>query len=304
MTRDISEFDVFFLSYDEPNAEKHWASLLDICPWAKRVHGVKGFDAAHRACAEQSDTAWFVTVDADNTVLPSFFDQKVVLDSPLRTYSWNGQNMHNGLIYGNGGLKLWSKQFVLGMNSHENSDDPRKSVDFCWEAEYHQVDRTFSEVWVTGSPYQAFRVGFREAVKLTLDRGERIAAAEMTKRLHGVNLRNARIWACVGAHVPNGRWAMLGTRMGWDRMCDLSWDHTSIRDYGWFADFWAEHIIPSVSNTNLADDDESVAAMLSQYGETVSRAVGLALPALETTQSQFFCDAMTMRNGEPPKDDY
>ena len=62
----LTQFDLFFLSYDEPNAEENWADLLDKAPWAKRVHGVKGFDAAHRECARQSETPWFITVDADN----------------------------------------------------------------------------------------------------------------------------------------------------------------------------------------------------------------------------------------------
>ena len=52
MQRSISEFDFVFLSYDEPNAELLYAELLNQIPWAKRVHGVKGFDAAHRACAD------------------------------------------------------------------------------------------------------------------------------------------------------------------------------------------------------------------------------------------------------------
>ena len=41
-TYPISDFDVVYISYDEPNAERNWADLLSKCPWAKRVHGVKG----------------------------------------------------------------------------------------------------------------------------------------------------------------------------------------------------------------------------------------------------------------------
>ena len=52
MLHKISEFDFIFLSYDEPNAEMLYADLLDKVPWAKRVHKVKGFDSAHRACAD------------------------------------------------------------------------------------------------------------------------------------------------------------------------------------------------------------------------------------------------------------
>ena len=48
---DVTELDIFYISYDEPNCEEHWADLLNKVPWAKRVHGVKGFDAAHKAAA-------------------------------------------------------------------------------------------------------------------------------------------------------------------------------------------------------------------------------------------------------------
>ena len=63
MSFKIADIDFIFLSFDEPNAEKNFADLKRKVPWAKRVHGVYGFDAAHKACAELSDTKHFVTVD-------------------------------------------------------------------------------------------------------------------------------------------------------------------------------------------------------------------------------------------------
>ena len=42
------ELDVVFLSYDEPNADLHYADLCNKVPWAKRVHGIKGSDSAHK----------------------------------------------------------------------------------------------------------------------------------------------------------------------------------------------------------------------------------------------------------------
>ena len=52
--------DFVFLSVDEPNAEKNFADLKRKVPWAKRVHGVKGFDTAHKKAAEISDTDRFI----------------------------------------------------------------------------------------------------------------------------------------------------------------------------------------------------------------------------------------------------
>ena len=61
---DVTELDIFYISYDEPNCEEHWADLLNKVPWAKSVHGVKGFDKAHKTAAEQSETERFITVAA------------------------------------------------------------------------------------------------------------------------------------------------------------------------------------------------------------------------------------------------
>jgi hypothetical protein len=287
----ITEFDFFFLSYDEPNADKHWADLLDKAPWAKRVHGVKGFAAAHEECARQSETDWFVTVDADNIVLPDFLDQTVTLDiedRPNLSYTWNGLNMMNGLRYGNGGVKLWSKAFVLGGGiGHEHSDDPRHAVDFCWQPDYITIPQTFSEVWNNGSPYQAWRVGFREGVKLTLNHGERIPAKEMRHKLHPVNLRNIRIWSSVGMDVEYGLWAILGARMGWQSMCDLAWDHTVVRDFDWFRDQWQ-----GLSKMNINE----LISTVQDSGKVISQQTGINMPLLDEQASEFFRDSFRLRN--------
>jgi hypothetical protein len=289
----VSQFDLFFLSYDEPNAEKHWASLLDMAPWAKRVQKVLGFDAVHRAAAQQSETDWFLTVDADNMVKPSFFDQQVDIDEtrPNLTLTWDGENALNGLIYGNGGIKLWSRNFALTMNCHELADDPAKAVDFCWLPDYEHRPGCWSEVWPNGSPEQAYRAGFREGVKLALDRGHRVPARDMAKRLHQNNLRNLRVWCCVGADRDHGAYAMLGAREGWLAACDANWDHTVIRDYGWFVTHWNERFGYPLP------DAEQMDFMLTSAGKDIERRTGIAVPALDKTQSEFFRSAMRIRNG-------
>lgn len=286
----VSESDLFFLSYDEPNAEKHWAELLELAPWADRVHGVKGFDAAHRACALKSTSPWFITVDADCIVKPSFFDLQVELDvesNPRRCYSWNGMNMINGLIYGNGGIKLWSREFVLNMNTHENADDPRKAVDFCWEEDYQQQPQCFSEVWNNGSMLQAFRVGFREGVKLSLDRGERVPAEEMKTRLHDVNLRNLKIWCSVGSDVTNGRWAMYGARLGWCEMMKNAFDHTAVRDYDWFNDLWSSGVLAGKDDLDTA---------LVELASVIERKSAIKVATLDPDASEFFRETFKHRN--------
>jgi len=168
----ISDFDVIYISYDEPNAEENWSDLVNKVPWAKRVHGVKGFDEAHKFAAEVAQTMNFITVDGDNKVDPTFFDQEITYN-PDWVYSWGGKNHINHLIYGNGGLKLWPRGLVLHMNTHEHTDDD-ESIEFCWKLPYYQMNDWFSVSYNNATPFQAFRVGFREGVKLSLYEGKKV----------------------------------------------------------------------------------------------------------------------------------
>ena len=173
----IVEQDIILLSYDEPNAEKNYTDLCQKIPWAKRVHGVKGSDAAHKACADISETDHFVTIDGDNRIDPNFLIQEIDLDSLGLThdhvFSWCGKIHVNGLMYGNGGIKLWNKKFVNNMKTHEASDpsDDRSLVEFCFDDLYYQFNTNFSTSYTNASPFQAFRAGFREGVKMSLNQG-------------------------------------------------------------------------------------------------------------------------------------
>jgi len=248
---DVTELDIFYISYDEPNAEDHWADLLNKVPWAKRVHGVKGFDAAHKACAEQSETDRFITVDGDNIVMPDFFEQ--VLDVPdtdhdgndisESIFSWNAKNILNGLVYGNGGLKCWPKQYVLDMKTHEAAED-EEGMEFCWKLNYIQLNDTFSEVHQTASPFQAFRAGFREGVKMSLDQGKRVHPDEFTQKIWWQNYNRLQTWCNIGSDVENGLWAIYGARLGCEMTVLSDWDTNLISDYEWFKDFFNNDVLP------------------------------------------------------------
>ena len=240
----IAELDIIFLSYDEPNAEKNYADLCSKVPWAKRVHGVEGSDAAHKACAELSETDRFITVDGDNTIRQDFIDQ--VLDFDEHTdlensvISWCGKNTINGLMYGNGGLKCWPKEYVLNMRTHENADpnNPHAQVDFCWDINYIQQNSCYSDVHNNETPQQAWRAGFREGVKLALDRGVRISKEEFIVG-HAKNLNMLYIWMMVGADISNGYWAIAGAREGLVMTMLTDWDYTNVRDFQYLNELFA-----------------------------------------------------------------
>lgn len=281
----IVEFDVIFLSYDEPNADLHYADLCNKVPWAKRVHGVKGSDHAHKAAAELSDTDWFVTVDADNIVDPKFFNIDLDMSDPaVKVYSWVGRNVINGLKYGNGGLKLWNKEFVLNMRTHENSDSDRGQVDFCWEDGYKQFPATYSDSIITGSPFQAWRAGFREGVKMTLLDGIRVPPQEIQERIWWHNIHRLRMWSTVGSHEHNGIYAILGARLGTYMTNCTNWDYIQVRDFEYLGNLYNEKIKP------IEGDTKSINEMLVDLGTQIRNKLGLHWVDFTPEQSKYICD--------------
>ncbi len=52
---DVADCSIIYLSYDEPQKEKFWLQIKNMVPWAVRVDGVKGSDAAHKVAGEISE---------------------------------------------------------------------------------------------------------------------------------------------------------------------------------------------------------------------------------------------------------
>ena len=241
----VVDQDIIFLSYDEPNAEKNYADLCSKVPWAKRVHGVEGSDAAHKACADLSETEYFVTVDADNIVDPEFLNQEVDYEalglSAEHVFSWCGKLHVNGLMYGNGGLKMWTRKFVHNMKTHEHSEDgdERGKVEFCFDDKYYQFNENFSVSYTNETPWQAWRAGFREGVKMSLDQGSKV---EDLRKVWWQNYQRLLVWSQVGADVKNGIWSILGARQGcYLTNCTL-WDYANVRDFEWLNNFWETEV--------------------------------------------------------------
>ena len=231
---DISEVGIVFLSYDEANAETNWARLLQVAPWAKRSHGIQGFDAAHKVAAKLVSSEYVLTVDGDNWVFPEFFDLALELPEALtsKVLSWNSRNVVNGLCYGNGGLKLWPRDYLMDMKTHEASERPETATDFCWGGDYVQMHNLYSETRPNGSVHQAWRSGFREGVKMTFVDGKPSDPEQFLVAVHEQTRRRLYQWCTLGAHAVNGSACVFGAIEGmWNALCNESFDHTIIRDY-------------------------------------------------------------------------
>lgn len=215
--------DVFFISYDEPRADHSWAQVKGVVPRAQRMHGIKGFDAAYKACAAASRTERFFTIDGDNELLADFQQ----LHHDFSSYpsdailSWSAKNIVNGQAYGNGGVKNWPKSVALAMSTHESAEQEKSAVDFCFQLNYFRMNQILSLARINGSPYQAFRAGFREGVKMCLERGKRPSfpagadrASVLKEHVFLDNRNRLKIWCSVGMDVENGAWAIYGARLG------------------------------------------------------------------------------------------
>ncbi len=276
MKIDTADLDVMYISYDEPDAEENWADLVNKVPWAERVHGVKGSNAAHKAAAEIALTNYVVTIDGDNIINEDFFNNSIEYDNPNAVYSWRSVNNINGLTYGNGGIKIWPKNVLLTMQTHEDAPagNPQAQVDFCWDQDYIQMHDVYSRTYQNGSKYQAWRAGFREGVKLTLVNGERVAPENFLRGVHKKCLEHLEIWMNVGADVTHGRDAMIGAMQGCYMTMLTDWDFLEVRDFDKLEEIYKnKHInIDDVTNElktrlglNIIDFDEEQSKFFKKY---------------------------------------
>lgn len=296
----ITNYDIIFLSYDEDNAEENWSDLKKKCPWAKRVHGVYGSDAAHKAASDLSKTERFVTVDADSIIKPEFLNvtiPKELSENKSKVISWSSLNTVNGLVYGNGSLKCWTKDFVNNMKTHEVSSSPKNRVEFCFEDGYVQKNKVYSETFPNGSPRQAFRSGFREGVKMCLDQGIRIPVEDFNKKVYWKNRIRLLVWCSVGADVVNGIWCIFGARIGCFMTNLTDWDYINVRDFEYINTLWEDEYGPKFESylssfmcpkSGYCWDNDLLIENIQDLGTTLRDHLDLNIAELDENSSRFF----------------
>jgi len=285
----LKDIPVIFLSFDEPNADENFNFLKDNHPnpnLVKRVHGVKGFDAAHKKAGEEAGSKRFFTVDADCRVDSEIWKKNIEITNDIKhaTLSWSSRNIVNGLVYGNGGVKLWYAEHVMNMKSHEAADpeDGTNNVDFCWDPEnYKQMNNTYGVVHNNSSSKQAFRAGFREGVKMGLDQGKKVKIEDFKNKMYPANFARWLIWMSVGRDVENGDWVIYGARLGAYKLYVENFDHTVISDYEWFDKFWQEQL-------ELLDQGEFINDHSHKLMLDLTHKLELPLVELDSNQSVWF----------------
>lgn len=277
---DIADLDCIYLSYDEAQKEETWVKIKNMVPWARRVDGVNGSDAAHKAAAAASTTERFVLIDGDNIPDPEFFNQTLQFPTPdyeQAVFRWRACNAVNGLMYGNGGLSSWTRTFVENMRTHEASDGRTETeVEFCFDPLYWAMHDCYSTTYPNGSAFQAWRAGFREGVKMCLDRGRKPTVEEFQDRVHKRNLDHLTIWHNIGTDAEHGEWAIAGARQGTYMTMLTAWNHRLVQDFDALSELW------------LTVQDAEPRHLSNRLGVDLGAQLGLPVAIFEAEQSRFF----------------
>ncbi len=277
---DIADLDCVYLSYDEPEKEEFWVRIKNMVPWATRVDGIKGSDAAHKAAASVSTTERFILIDGDNIPDAAFFNQTLTFATPdweQAVFRWRARNHINGLMYGNGGLSSWTREFVFNMRTHEATDGRVETeVEFCFDPLYWPMYDCYSTTYPNGSAFQAWRAGFREGVKMCLNKGARPTVEQFQQQVHQRNLDHLTIWHNIGADVNNGQWAMAGARQGTYMTMLTNWDYRLVQDFDALNEIW----------DSIKDSDPRLLG--GRVADDLHSQLDLPMAIFEGEQSRFF----------------
>jgi hypothetical protein len=199
------DFDIFFISYDEPNADDNYQKLLTRFPDAKRIHGIKGIHQAHLKAAELSSTDRFWIVDGDAEIVEDFdftTEQIAYYDVYNRqsVMVWFSKNPINELSYGYGGVKLFPKSRTLKMDLE--SVDMTTSI----SDNFKIVSRVSNYTNFNTDPFNTWKSAFRECVKLASQAIDKNYQEETEERL--------KVWCTIGKEKPYGEYAIKGANAG------------------------------------------------------------------------------------------
>jgi hypothetical protein len=209
-------YDIIFVSYNEPNADKNYAALKARFPTAKRVDGVKGIHQAHIAAAKKAFTKMFWVVDGDAEIVDSFDFSYVVDEYNLETvHVWRSINPVNGLEYGYGGVKLLPKKLTMNMRTDTTDMTMNISKNFKAMPEVSNVTAFNTDLFST------WRSAFRECCKLAVINNE-----EANARLE--------VWCTVGDEIAI-KGALAGKQYGQENASNQE-ALSKINDFSWLQD--------------------------------------------------------------------
>lgn len=210
---------VYFLYTNEDNMNENWERLNKVTSNAIDMASVGTIFESHKNIAEHCDADRFYVVDADCWIVDGFkFDREIEL-KPRNVAVFRAKNPINGLVYGHGGIKLFSKDCF----SAERLDRPDMTTTLA--DAYIKVNTLASEHRFNYSPYSTWRTAFREAIKLSSGINKNNNDQESLDRL--------AMWCSAGIETRFGYFAIEGARHGVEYAKSDSVDFTLVNDFSW-----------------------------------------------------------------------
>jgi len=219
---------IYFLYNDETNAEENFARLQSKASHAVTVKSIGTIFESHKHIASLCDGDRFYVVDADCWIVDSFnFDKQIEL-KPKSVAVFRAKNPINGLVYGHGGIKLFSKDCF----SAERLDRPDMTTTLA--DHYIKLNILASEHRFNYSAYATWRTAFREAVKLSAGVNKNNNDTETKERL--------TMWCEAGNETQYGYFAIQGARQGVAYANGVDADFNLVNNFAWLDSKFKEWI--------------------------------------------------------------
>lgn len=208
---------VYFLYNDELNADENWYRCSKFASQPISFRSVGSIFASHKAIAEHCKEDRFYVVDGDCWIVDNFrFDREIEL-KPRSVAVFRARNPINGLVYGHGGIKLFSRDCF----SMERLDRPDMTTTLA--DAYIKVNVLASEHRFNYTPFSTWRTAFREAVKLSAGLNKNNNDQESQDRLN--------MWCYTGVESKFGYFSIQGARAG------VAYADRADRDFNMVNDF-------------------------------------------------------------------
>ena len=210
---------VYFLYSDEKDAQLNWFKCQRQASHSVAFKSVGTIFESHKAIADDCTADRFYVVDGDNYILDNFTFNKQIELKPKSVAVFRSKNPVNGLVYGHGGIKLFSKDCF----SAERLDKPDMTTTLA--DSYIKVNILASEHRFNYSPYSTWRTAFREAVKLSAGINKNNNDNESLARL--------QMWLNAGNEAEYGYFSIQGARAGERYSKRSNADLTKVNDFRW-----------------------------------------------------------------------
>lgn len=219
---------IYFLYNDETNADENLARLQARASHALAVKSIGTIFESHKHIANLCESDRFYVVDADCWIVDSFnFDKQIEL-KPKSVAVFRAKNPINGLVYGHGGIKLFSKDCF----SAERLDRPDMTTTLA--DHYIKLNILASEHRFNYSAYATWRTAFREAVKLSAGINKNNNDTETKERL--------TMWCEAGNETQYGYFAIQGARQGVSYAKSPDVDFNLVNNFAWLDSKFKEWI--------------------------------------------------------------